>query len=53
MLNAAGTKLWGCKLALDMFKIKDAELIDDLDGILTVGGFYERAQGEGTHLLFI
>ena len=53
MLSAAGTKLWGCKLAMDMFKIKETDLIDDLDGVLTVGGFYERAKGDGTHLLFI
>ena len=53
MLSAAGTKLWGCKLAMDMFKIQETDLIDDLDGVLTVGGFYERAEGDGTHLLFI
>jgi len=53
ILSASGTKLWGCKLALDMFKIKKEDLIDDLDGILTVGEFYERAQDEGTHLMFI
>ena len=33
--------------------IKREDLIDELDGILTVGGFYERAQGDGTQLLFI
>ncbi|MFT5886965.1 MAG: peroxiredoxin family protein [Arcticibacterium sp.] len=53
MLSASGSKLWACKLAMDMFKIKEEELIDDLDGILTVGGFYERAEGDGTHVLFI
>lgn len=53
MLSAAGTKLWSCKLAMDMFKVKEEDLIDDLDGVLTVGGFYERAKGDGTHLLFI
>ena len=53
MLTASGTKLWGCKLAMDMFKIKEEDLGNDLDGVLTVGGFYERAEGEGTHLLFI
>jgi peroxiredoxin family protein len=53
ILSASGSKLWGCKLAMDMFKIKESDLIDNVDGILTVGGFYERAQGEGTHLLFI
>jgi len=53
ILSASGTKLWGCKLAMDMFKLKKEDLIDDLDGVLTVGGFYDRAQGEGTHILFI
>ncbi len=53
MLNASGCKLWACKLAMDMFHIKEDELIDDLDGVLTVGDFYERASGENTHLLFI
>ena len=53
MMTASGTKLWACKLAMDMFKIKKDDLVDDLDGVLTVGGFYERAEGEATHLLFI
>ncbi len=53
MLTASGCKLWACKLAMDMFHIKESELIDDLDGVLTVGDFYERAHGENTQLLFI
>jgi peroxiredoxin family protein len=53
MLSASGAKLWACKLAMDMFKIKEEDLIDDLDGVLTVGDFYERADGERTHMLFI
>ncbi len=53
ILSASGTKIWACKLAMDMFKIKEEDLIDDLDGVLTVGDFYARGDGEGTHLLFI
>ena len=53
MLTASGSKLWACKLAMDMFNIKEEDLIDDLDGVLTVGDFYERAEGEGTHVVFI
>ena len=53
ILTASGTKLWGCKLAMDMFDLKETDLIDDLDGILTVGDFYSRAQGEGVQVLFI
>jgi len=53
ILNASGTKLWACKLAMDMFDLTEDKLIDDLDGVLTVGDFYARAEGEGTHVIFI
>ena len=53
ILSASGAKLWACKLAMDMFHIKEKDLIDELDGVLTVGDFYERAKGDNTHLLFI
>ncbi len=53
ILSASGSKLWACKLAMDMFHIKEEDLIDDFDGVLTVGDFYARAEGDGTHLLFI
>jgi len=53
MISASGGKLWGCKLAMDMFHLEREDLIDEIDGILTVGDFYERANGENTHLLFI
>ena len=53
ILSASGTKLWACKLAMDMFHIGEEDLYEEIDGILTVGDFYERAKGEGTHLLFI
>lgn len=53
MLSAAGCKMWACKLAMDMFHLEEKDLIDELDGVLTVGGFYDRAAGEGSHLMFI
>lgn len=53
ILSASGTKLWACKLAMDMFHLDENKLIDDLDGVLTVGDFYTRAQGDSTQLLFI
>lgn len=53
ILSASGTKLWACKLAMDMFHIEKDHLIDEIDGVLTVGDFYGRAKGEGTHLMFI
>jgi peroxiredoxin family protein len=53
ILSDSGVKLWACKLAMDMFHLEEKNLIDDLDGVLTVGDFYSRAEGSGTHLMFI
>ncbi len=53
ILSASGVKMWACKLAMEMFHLQRNDLFDGVDDILTVGGFYERARGEGTHLLFI
>lgn len=53
IMSASGVKLWACKLAMEMFHKSEKDLVDELDGVLTVGDFYGRAAGEGTHLLFI
>ncbi len=53
ILSDSGCKLWACKLAVDMFQLKNEDLIDQIDGILTIGDFYGRADMDGTHLLFI
>ncbi|MEZ4688001.1 MAG: DsrE/DsrF/DrsH-like family protein [Bacteroidia bacterium] len=53
ILTASGTKLWACKLAMDMFNYEKDDLIEDVDDVITVGDFYARAEGEGTHVVFI
>ncbi|WP_347925527.1 DsrE/DsrF/DrsH-like family protein [Pontimicrobium sp. SW4] len=53
ILSDSGCKLWACKLAVDMFHLKEEDLIDELDGILTIGDFYNRANEDGTQILFI
>lgn len=53
ILKASGVKMWACKLAMDMFHYKEEDLSENIEGVLTVGGFYNRANGEGTHMLFI
>ncbi len=53
ILAASGVKLWACKLAYDMFHLKEDDLIDDLDGILTIGDFYNRADQDGVQMIFI
>jgi peroxiredoxin family protein len=52
LISDSGGKIFGCRLAMDMFKLKREDLWDRVDGILTVGQFYEHAAGEGTHILF-
>ena len=53
ILVASGVKIWACKLAMDMFHYEKSDLIDDVDAVITVGDFYQRAAGEGVHMLFI
>src|SRR6185503_9948479 len=53
ILKASGVKFWACKLAMDMFHLKKEELIDDIDGVITVGDFYNKSKGVGVHMLYI
>lgn len=53
ILEASGAKLWACKLAMDMFHLKREDLVDEVEDVITVGDFYEKAAGENTHLMFI
>lgn len=53
MIHLSGGKIWACKLAMDMFKLEEKNLVDYLDGVLTVGDFYTRSAGEGTQIIFI
>ena len=53
ILSASGARMWACKLAMDMFHLKKEDLFEGVEGILTIGEFYERAKGEGTHIIFI
>lgn len=53
ILVASGVKLWACKLAMEMFHYTKDDLLEDVEGVLTVGDFYGRGAGEGVHMLFI
>ena len=52
-ISASGCRLWVCKLAFEMFDLKEEDLTPEVEGILTVGDFYARAAGEGTQIIFI
>lgn len=51
--KASGGKVFACKLAMEMFKLDKEDLWEEVDGVLTVGDFYNRAQGDGTQIIFI
>ena len=54
ILNASGVKTYACKLAMEMFKLEKKDLIDEVDDVLTIGDFYERASmGENNQIIFI
>ena len=53
MISDSGGRIYACKLAMDMFKLKKEDLWERVDAILTVGQFYEESAGAGTHILFI
>ena len=53
ILDASGVDLFACKLAADMFKLKKEDLYDGVKDIITVGDFYAKAAGKGSHIVFI
>jgi peroxiredoxin family protein len=53
ILSASGVRLWACKLAMDMFHYKKEDLTPEVEEVITVGDFYARAAGLGTHMLFV
>jgi peroxiredoxin family protein len=52
LITAGGGKIYACKTAVDMFKLKKEDLSDHVSGILTIGEFYEHAGGEGSQIIF-
>ncbi|MBX7204870.1 MAG: DsrE/DsrF/DrsH-like family protein [Bacteroidia bacterium] len=53
IMKASGVKLWACKLAMEMFHLTKEDMYDGIGGIITVGEFYKKGAGVGTHMLFI
>lgn len=45
LIADSGAKLYACKASVDMFGLKQDDFVDTLEGILTVGEFYEKAAG--------
>ena len=45
MIADAGAGLYGCKASLDLFGLEKNDLIPQVQDIITVGEFYEKAAG--------
>ncbi len=53
ILSDSGCRLWACKLAVDMFHLEKEDLVDEIEDVITIGQFYERADTENTHIVFV
>ncbi len=45
LIADSGAKLYACKASVDMFELAREDMIDELEGIITVGEFYGLAAG--------
>jgi peroxiredoxin family protein len=45
MISDSGAGLYACKASVDMFKLTEDDFVEQVDGVLTVGEFYELAAG--------
>lgn len=45
MISDSGGKLWGCQATVDMFGLSPDDFVPQVDGVITVGEFYERSAG--------
>ena len=45
MIHDAGCEIYACKATVDMFHLKKEDFCDEMDDIISVGQFYEKAAG--------
>lgn len=45
MIHDAGAEIYACKASVDMFHLHEEDFCDQLDGIISVGEFYEKSAG--------
>ena len=45
MIHDAGAEIYACKATVDMFHLKQDDFCPELDGVISVGQFYEKAAG--------
>jgi peroxiredoxin family protein len=45
MIHDAGGELYACKATVEMFHLKPEDFCPEVDGVISVGQFYEKAAG--------
>ena len=45
MIHDAGGELYACKATVDMFHLSESDFCKQVDGIISVGEFYEKSAG--------
>jgi peroxiredoxin family protein len=45
MIHDAGGEIFACKASVDMFHLKPNDFCEEVDGVISVGQFYEKAAG--------
>jgi peroxiredoxin family protein len=45
MIHDAGCAIYACKATVDMFHLTKSDFCDQVDGIISVGEFYEKSAG--------
>ena len=45
LISDSGAGIYACKASVDMFKLGEDDFVPQVDGIITVGEFYELAAG--------
>ena len=45
MIHDSGGEIYACKATVDMFHLKAGDFCAEVDGVISVGEFYEKAAG--------
>ena len=51
MLNDAGARMYGCRMAMDMFKLEKEDLVPYVEDVISAMDFFDKAAG--AQVLFI
>jgi peroxiredoxin family protein len=45
MIHESGGGIWACRATVDMFGLTEDDFVPEVDGVISVGEFYEKAAG--------